>query len=196
MANGPRYRVPFRRRREGKTNFTRRLKMIKSRRNRLIIRCSLKNTIVQIADSTIHGDNIIASSHSQQLAKAFGWNYNSGSLPSAYLTGYLCGMRAKKANIEDAILDIGIIIHTDQVKAAFKGFLDAGIEIPHDESWFPKVLTSRMTGEHIKKYAEKLSKESSDKYKKMFSKSLKNNADPMKIVEEFKKTKDAIGKKA
>jgi large subunit ribosomal protein L18 len=195
MANGPKSRVAFRRRRENKTNFNRRLKMIKSRRNRLIIRCSLKNTIVQIAASEITGDKIVVASHSFQLIKGFGWKFSSSSLCSAYLTGYLCGMRAKKANVKDAILDIGVSCHTDHIKAAFKGFLDAGIEVPHNEKWFPKALASRISGEHIKKYADKLSKENVDKYKKVFAISLKNNADPTKIVEEFKKVKDTISKK-
>lgn len=61
MANGPRYRVPFRRRREGKTNYIRRLKLIRSRRNRLVIRCTLKNTIVQVVDAMITGDKILAA---------------------------------------------------------------------------------------------------------------------------------------
>lgn len=101
----------------------------------------------------------------------------------------------KKANIEEAILDIGIFVHKDRVKAAFKGFLDAGIEVAHNDEWFPPALKTRIVGEHIKKYAEQLSKENPDKYKKLFSSNLKNNADPLKIVDEFKKFKETIAKK-
>ena len=46
MARSPKYRLSFRRRREGKTNYHRRLQLIISRRNRLVIRCSNKHTIV------------------------------------------------------------------------------------------------------------------------------------------------------
>ena len=38
MGHGPRYRVPWRRRREGKTNYYKRFKMIKSRKIRLVAR--------------------------------------------------------------------------------------------------------------------------------------------------------------
>jgi large subunit ribosomal protein L18 len=194
MANGPRYRVPFRRRREGKTNYIRRLKLIRSRRNRLVIRCTLKNTIVQVVDAMITGDKILAASHSKQLGKDFGWKYFTGNVPSAYLTGYLCGLRAKKANVEDAILDVGIFVHSDQVKAAFKGFLDAGIEVPHDNSWFAESLESRIKGEHIQAYAEKLTNDDPEKYQRNFAATLKRKADPLKIVEEFDSVKATMEK--
>jgi large subunit ribosomal protein L18 len=195
MAKGPRYRVAFRRRREGKTNYIRRLKLIRSRRNRLVIRCTLKNTIVQVVDAKIAGDKVLAASHSKQLGKEYGWNYYGGNLPSAYLTGYLCGLKAKKAGVEDAILDVGIFVHSDQVKAAFKGYIDAGMEVPHDESWFAESLESRVTGEHIRAYAEQLSNDDPEKYKKVFSKTLKSKADPLKIVDEFNNVKANMEKK-
>ena len=176
MANGPRYRVPFRRRREGKTNYIRRLKLIRSQRNRLVVRCTLKNTVVQVIESEISGDKVLAASHTKQLAKDFGWNYFLGNVPSAYLTGYLCGLRAKKAGVDDAILDVGIFVHSDQVKAAFKGFLDAGIEVPHDDSWFAEALANRITGEHIQAYAELLSNDDPEKYQRIFAATLKRRA--------------------
>jgi large subunit ribosomal protein L18 len=38
----PTYKMPFRRRREGKTNYTKRLKLLLSRKPRLVVRKSLK----------------------------------------------------------------------------------------------------------------------------------------------------------
>jgi large subunit ribosomal protein L18 len=195
MARGPRYRVDFRRRREGKTNYHRRLVLIRSQRNRVIIRCSLKHTTVQVAEANVNGDKILVSAVSQQLTKSYGWNYNTSNLPSAYLTGYLCGMRAKKAGIEDAILDVGILVHDNRVKAAFKGFMDAGLDVPHNDKWFGESLANRISGKHIADYAAKLSKEEPDHYKAQFSMVLKNKVDPAKIVDQFNKTKDAITKK-
>lgn len=195
MAKGPRYRVDFRRRREGKTNYHRRFTLIVSRRNRLIIRCSLKHTIVQIAESKVIGDMILASATTKQIEKNYGWAYSTGNLPAAYLVGYLCGLRAKAAGIDDAILDVGILVHDNRIKAAFKGFLDAGIEVPHNDKWFNESMEERITGKHIADYAQSLSKEDSDLYKKKFSLCLKNKADPTKIVEQFKKTKESITKK-
>ncbi|MHA1647545.1 MAG: 50S ribosomal protein L18 [Promethearchaeota archaeon] len=194
MANGPKYRLSFRRRREGKTNYHRRLKLIQSRRNRLVIRASNKNIVTQVIESQLVGDHLLAQSYSKQLAKEFDWVFNSGNLPSAYLTGYLCGLRAKKAGISDAILDVGILVHDNRVKAAFSGFIDSGIEVPHDEKWFSD-QESRFNGEHIQSYAQLLEKDNPKKYKKQFSSTLKKKGDPTKLVELWEKTKAEMEKK-
>ncbi len=194
MARGPKYRISFRRRREGKTNYHRRLKLIISRRKRLVIRCSNKHTVVQVVEALIQGDKILSQSHSSQLEKQFAWLHNSGNMPSAYLTGYLCGLRAKKAKIQDIILDIGIIVHNDRIKAAFRGFMDAGNEVPHDDKWFPKSLEERLNGSHIETYA-KLLKKKPAQYKKKFSKILVKKGDPLKIVSDFEKTKKNMEEK-
>jgi len=186
MANGPKYRVPFRRRREGKTNYHLRLRLIKSNQLRLVIRNSTKNCVVSFNEAKINGDRTLVYACSAQLAKKFDWKYNSGNLSSAYLTGYLAGLQAKKANIQSAILDIGIPIHKNRIWASLKGVIDAGIEIPHGDI-FNENLEKRITGEHIKAYAEKLKSESQELYKKEFSAYLKNKVDPTKIVEVFEK---------
>jgi large subunit ribosomal protein L18 len=195
MAKGPKYRVPFRRRREGKTNYHRRLKLIQSRRNRLVVRCSNKHTIVQVVKSKIEGDQILNQAHTQQLFKEFGWAHNLGNLPSAYLAGYLCGLRAKKAGIEDAIVDVGILVHDNRVKAAVKGFLDTGIEVPVEESWFFNDIEERIKGVHIAEYATLLKKENSAEFKKKFSSILKKKGDPTKINEDFEKIVKEMEKK-
>ena len=194
MARGPKYRISFRRRREGKTNYHRRLKLIISRRKRLVIRCSNKHTVVQVVDALIQGDKILTQSHSSQLEKHFGWVYNSGNMPSAYLAGYLCGLRTKKAKIDDIILDIGIIVHNERIKSAFRGFLDAGNEVPHDEKWFPESLEGRVNGSHIETYA-KLLKKKPAQYKNKFSKILAKKGDPLKIVSDFEKAKKNMEEK-
>ncbi len=187
MAKGPKYRVPFRRRREGKTNYHRRLRLIQSRRNRLVVRCSNKHTIVQVVESRIEGDKILTHVHTQQLAKEFNWKQNLGNLPSSYLAGYLCGLHAKKIGISDAIVDVGILVHDNRVKAAVKGFLDTGIEVPVEESWFFNGIEERIKGVHIAEYAKQLKKENSSLYKKKFSAVLKKKGDPTKIDSDFEK---------
>ena len=194
MANGPKYRLSFRRLREGKTNYHRRLKLIQSRRNRLVIRASNKNIVAQVIESKLVGDHLLAQSYSKQLNKEFNWVFNSGNLPSAYLTGYLCGLRAKKTGISDAILDVGILVHDNRVKAAFQGFIDSGVEVPHDEKWFSE-QESRFNGEHIQEYAQLLEKDHPKEYKKQFSTTLKNKGDPTKIVASWEKIKAEMEKK-
>ncbi|MHA1821732.1 MAG: 50S ribosomal protein L18 [Promethearchaeota archaeon] len=195
MAHGPRYRVSMRRRREGKTNYHRRLRLVLSGKLRLVIRVTLKNTIVQIAKANIKGDQILANAHSIHLKKYYNWNYNTGNMTSAYLTGYLCGLRAKKAGIQEAILDLGVVIHQNRVKSALKGVLDAGLKIPYSEKFFEKTdLDNRIKGIHIENYAKLLSKNKKE-YEKQFSNYIKNNVDPKKISAEFEKTKKLIEKK-
>ncbi len=169
MARGPNYRVEFRRRREGKTNYHRRLAIVKSREYRLVIRASTAHTTVQFIESKLQGDKVLASSFSKELVNKYGWKASTGNLAAAYLTGYLTGLKAKKAGVKNAILDLGVFVHTHRVYAAFKGALDAGIEIPHDEKIFPEQFVKRLDGSHIEafgKYLQEKIKEESAALKK------------------------------
>ena len=53
MANKKTYTVPFRRKREGKTNYKKRLGLLKSKSLRLVVRKSNKHILVQLVDQTI-----------------------------------------------------------------------------------------------------------------------------------------------
>ena len=184
MAKGPRYRTPLKRRAQGKTNYHKRLKLLKSRKTRAVIRVSSNHVRVQFVESKIGGDKILVSAFSKELPKKFEYAANTGNLPAAYLTGYLAGVRAKKANIDDAILDLGIFYHKNRVLAAFKGILEAGIEIPYREEFFPEGLEDRLKGIHIENYAKSLKKEEPEKYEQVFSGYLKKNKiDPGKITQ-------------
>ena len=188
MAHGPRYRLPFRRRREGKTNYQKRLKLLKSRKLRVVIRASNNHIRVQIAESRMGGDKIITSSFSKELSKKYGWNANTGNLPAAYLTGYLAGLRAKKNNIQEAVLDLGMLYHRFRVLAAIKGFLESGIEVPYSEGFFPEDFDTRIDGSHIETYAKSIKQNEPEKYQAVFSKYLKNKVDPIKIKQHFSNT--------
>ena len=67
MARGPRYKRPFRRRAEGKTNYHKRLKLLKSRKLRLVIRASNNHVRVQVVESKLGGDKVLVSSFSKEL---------------------------------------------------------------------------------------------------------------------------------
>jgi len=182
MAKGPRYRRPFRRRAEGKTNYHRRMKLLKSKKLRAVIRASNNHIIVQIIQSKIGGDKVIVSAHSKELTSKFGWNANTGNIPAAYLTGFLAGTKANKQNVKEAILDLGIFLHRNRVLAAFKGLVQSGIEIPYNEDFFPDNIEEIITGSHIEHYANLLKSENPEKYEQVFSSYLKkNNINPQKI---------------
>jgi len=193
MAKGPRYRRPFRRRAEGKTNYHRRMKLLKSKKLRAVIRASNNHIIVQIIQSKIGGDKIIVSAHSKELVSKFGWNANTGNIPAAYLTGFLAGTKAKKQNVQEAILDLGMFLHRNRVLAAFKGMVQSGIEIPHNEDFFPDNIEEIITGSHIEQYANLLKSENPEKYEQVFSGYLKkNNINPQKISQMVSNTFNKI----
>lgn len=192
MAKGPSYSVPFRRRREGKTDYRLRKKLIVSRIPRLVVRKTGRNIIVQLIRATVIGDVVIASAHSSELRKKYGWLGSLNNLPAAYLTGLLCGLKAAARGVERTILDIGL--HTPSkgagIFAAAKGLIDAGIEVPHDENVLPD--ESRISGEHIAKYAEMLESEDREKYSRIFSEYLARNLRPEDLPEHFKMIKEKI----
>ena len=191
MATGPRYRVAFRRRREGKTNYRTRRALVLSRVPRAVVRLSLKNVIVQVIEAESIGDKVIVSAHSHELAKTYGWNCNGGNIPSAYLTGLLCGYKALANGVETAFLDIGLHIPVQgtRIFAALKGLVDAGVEVPHSEEVLPD--DSRISGEHIAEYARQLAEEP-EVYKQKFAKYLEKKVKPEKLPEHFEKVKDKI----
>lgn len=148
MAGGPRYRVPFRRRREGKTDYRYRLRLVKSGLPRAIFRRSNRYVIVQIVEFSKEGDVVVASSTSKELKK-YGWNSRTSSTPAAYLTGYLAGKKAIKKGVEKAVFDMGLYVPSkgSRAFAALKGLVDAGLDIPHGENELPD--ESRIKGEHL-----------------------------------------------
>jgi len=191
MARGPRYKVAFRRRREGKTDYYLRRKSIISRKPRLVVRKSLKHMVVQVLESSLPGDKVLVSVYTRELAKDYGWKQSMGNLPAAYLAGYLAGLKAVKTGVEDAIMDIGVQIKkSSRLFAVLKGAVDAGLKVPHSEKIMP--LESRIRGEHIAAYAEQLLNEDPERYKRLWSKVLEQGSKPENIVEEFENVKKAI----
>ncbi|UCG69986.1 MAG: 50S ribosomal protein L18 [Thermoplasmata archaeon] len=148
MGHGPRYRVARRRRREGKTDYRRRIKLLKSREARAVVRRSERNLRIQFVLFDPKGDKTIATAQGLELEK-FGWKGSVSNTPAAYLTGYLAGKRAIAAGLKAAVLDIGLHTPTkgSRVFASLKGMLDAGVDIPHSEEVLPS--EERIRGEHI-----------------------------------------------
>lgn len=192
MALGPSYRVPYRRRREGKTDYQARKALVLSRIPRFVVRGSLKHMTVQIIEAQPNGDRIITSAYSRELIKTYGWQANCGNLPSAYLTGFLCGLRAVGIGVKKAILDIGLFSPTtgSRIFAALKGALDAGVEIPYDKEKLPN--DKQISGQHIAEYAQQLSSNEQEIYQKQFSQYLKEELRPEQLPEHFSQTRERI----
>ena len=138
MATSPRTRVPFRRRREGRTDYRTRLGLLKSGETRVVVRRTNGNVIVQFVDWAETGDMVKTTAVGQELAK-MGWKGSAKSTPAAYLTGLLAGKRAMETGIDEAVLDIGrhAPVKGSKVFAALKGIVDAGVWVPHSDEMFP-----------------------------------------------------------
>jgi len=191
MAKGPSYRVAFRRRREGKTDYQQRRSLVLSGLPRMVIRGSLRNISVQLIKAEVGGDNVIVSAHSNELTKKYGWQGGGGNLPAAYLTGFLCGYKATASGVKEAVLDSGLHSPTkgSRVFAALKGALDAGLMIPHDESMLPD--EKRVHGHHISEYAKQLSS-TPDSFQKRFAELLSRGQRPEEITEHFSQVRQKI----
>lgn len=139
MASGPRYHVQFRRRRTGKTDYRKRLALLKSRKVRAVVRKSLSGTSVQFVDFSVEGDRVLAQATYADLRK-MGWQHSLKDTSASYLTGLLAGRRAQASEITEAVLDIGLNEPTkgSKVFATLKGILDSGIDVNYGEGMFPE----------------------------------------------------------
>jgi len=191
MAKGPSYRVPFRRRRERKTDYRSRRALVLSKLPRLVARRTLKHIIVQIVKAEATGDRVVVSAQSRELAKTYGWQGSCGNVPAAYLTGFLCGFRAVAHGTKKAVLDMGLQYPSrgGRVFAALKGVLDAGVAVPHSENMLPH--ENRISGKHIADYAGQLSS-NPEAYQKKFSKNLSRGLRPEQLSEHFSSVKEKI----
>jgi large subunit ribosomal protein L18 len=191
MARGPRYNVPFRRKREGKTDYKKRMRLVISEMPRLAIRPTNKHITVQLIEAKPEGDFTLVSASSAELVKKYGWKANCGNLPAAYLTGLLAGYRALQKKSKKAVLDIGLHISSSgsRIYSSLKGAIDAGMEIPHSEEIFPDL--ERIQGKHILDYS-KILKENTDTNDKQFAKYLSKGFDPKGICDHFEAIKEKI----
>lgn len=150
MSKGPRHKVAHRRRREGRTDYRSRLKLLKSGRPRAVVRFSERRVIVALTTYDPKGDRVIAAAESRELTEVGFPASSLASTPASYLTGYLAGLRARTAGTREAVLDTGIRRPSQggRLLGALRGLLDAGLDIPHGEGAFPSA--DRLNGTHLK----------------------------------------------
>ncbi len=148
MATGKRFNVRFRRRREGKTSYKKRLALAKSELPKLVVRRSNKYLIAQIVNYTENGDTTVAHFNSHSL-KSKGWKHSCTNIPAGYLTGLAIASAAKKAKVAEAILDMGSYTPTKgcKVYAILKGAIDGGLKVSASEEALPS--EERLNGVHI-----------------------------------------------
>jgi len=137
-----RFQVAKRRRREGKTDYKARRKMVRQDKNkynnrkyRLIVRFTNKRCICQIAYATIRGDIVVAAASSSELTD-FGIPVGHKNYAAAYCTGLLVARRVlKKFGIDEKFkgkeeID-GEEYHVEDEEneqKPFKAILDVGLQ--------------------------------------------------------------------
>jgi large subunit ribosomal protein L18 len=137
-ARSPVYTVYFRRRREGKTNYAKRLGLVKSNKTRMVVRKSNKSVTVQFVEYSAGGDVILSSATGAALKKQFKWEPRC-NVYTAYLCGLYAAGLAKKKKVSEFVLDLGLQMPTkgSVVFAALKGAVDAGLKTGFSEEMLP-----------------------------------------------------------
>eukprot|EP01116_Phalansterium_solitarium_P011263 TRINITY_DN26894_c0_g1_i1.p2 TRINITY_DN26894_c0_g1~~TRINITY_DN26894_c0_g1_i1.p2 ORF type:complete len:315 (-),score=105.33 TRINITY_DN26894_c0_g1_i1:120-1028(-) len=137
-----RYQVKYRRRREGKTDFYARKRLVIQDKNkfnspkyRLVVRFTNKDVIAQIASAKISGDHILAAAYGHELTR-YGFPVpHVTNYAAAYATGLLVARRLlTKLNLADKYKGNSQVDGTDyNVEALddgphpFRAFLDVGL---------------------------------------------------------------------
>ena len=190
-ATGPIYTVPFRRRREYRTNFAKRLALVKSRLPRLVVRKTNRHVLVLFVEYAKTGDHVLARANYEAI-RAAGWLPKCNT-PTAYLAAYQAALLAKKAGVSDFVLDIGMATPStgSLVFAALQGAIDAGLKTAFDAEMVP---ADRLNGSAIAAYATALKKDNADEYKKRFSEYLKANVTPENLPAVFEQAKAKLAK--
>jgi len=137
MSKGKNYTVGFKRKRNKKTNYRKRLKFVASGKIRFVLRQTTNDMSIQAVNFSGKGDEVLKTVKSSDLKK-YGWEGNPGNTTSAYLAGLLFGQESKSI-LNEGIIDLGLrrLIKGSRISATIKGIKDSGIEINASESIFP-----------------------------------------------------------
>ncbi len=143
-----------RRKKEAKTDYGKRIKLLKSKTPRVIFRKTNRYIIAQYVTSKEAQDKVEIGVTSRDLKK-FGWPEEfEGSLKSvtaSYLTGLLIGKEIIKKKLKTPIVDFGMTraVRKNRAYAFLNGLIDAGVKIKCDKEFFPE--EDRISGKHMKK---------------------------------------------
>merc|ERR1711975_196614 len=159
-----RFQVKYKRRREGKTDYYARKRLVTQAKNkfatpkyRFVVRFTNKDIICQVFSSKIKGDICHCAAYAHELPR-YGLKAGLTNYSAAYCVGLLCARRLlKKYGLDEtfedchvinededgpnafhALLDVGLKPTTlgSKVFSAMKGAFDGGLEIPHSNKKF------------------------------------------------------------
>jgi len=138
-----RYQVKYRRRREGKTDYYARKRLISQAKNkynspkyRLVVRFTNKQIICQVVYARLQGDFVLVAASSKELPR-YGINHGLTNWTAAYATGLLVARRAltklgladKYEGVVEADGEYKVTeaLEDDDAPRPFKAYLDVGL---------------------------------------------------------------------
>ncbi|CAL5417118.1 unnamed protein product [Camellia sinensis] len=135
-----RFQVKFKRRREGKTDYRARIRLINQDKNkyntpkyRFVVRFTNKDIIAQIISASIAGDMVLASAYAHELPR-YGLEVGLTNYAAAYCTGLLLARRVLKklemddeyeGNVEATGEDFSV--EPAESRRPFRALLDVGL---------------------------------------------------------------------
>ncbi len=143
-----------RRRKENKTDYNIRIKLLKGEAPRVVFRKTNRYILAEYIISEEAKDKVLLGITSKILLK-YGWPEDRvgslKSIPASYLTGFLFGKKISEKKLETPVLDIGMIrnVRKSRVFSFIKGLIDSGIKIKCNEEFFPS--EGRINGKDLKK---------------------------------------------
>lgn len=139
-----RFQTKYRRRREGKTDYYARKRLVTQAKNkynapkyRLVVRFTKRDIVMQVVSSEITGDKVLAAAYSHEL-RAYGITNGLTNWAAAYCTGLLIARRVlKKLGLDESFAGVeepdGEFTLTeaaetdDGERRPFKAYLDVGL---------------------------------------------------------------------
>ncbi|KAL0243251.1 hypothetical protein GEMRC1_005812 [Eukaryota sp. GEM-RC1] len=136
-----RFQTKFRRRREGKTDYAARIRMVRqdakkygAAKFRFVVRFTNTDVICQIVRAKLVGDETICSAYSHEL-KHYGLNVQSKNYAAAYCTGLLLarrllhqlGLQEIHSGVAEVTGEEYHIEHEENERRPFKAVLDVGV---------------------------------------------------------------------
>ncbi|KAJ0977120.1 hypothetical protein J5N97_012594 [Dioscorea zingiberensis] len=135
-----RFQVKFKRRRQGKTDYRARIRLINQDKNkyntpkyRFVVRFTNKDIIAQIVSASIAGDMIVAAAYAHELPR-YGLEVGLTNYAAAYCTGLLLARRVLKTlemdeeyegNVEATGEDFSV--EPGETRRPFRALLDVGL---------------------------------------------------------------------
>ncbi|KAA8527235.1 hypothetical protein F0562_034668 [Nyssa sinensis] len=135
-----RFQVKFKRRREGKTDYRARIRLINQDKNkyntpkyRFVVRFTNKDIIAQITSASIAGDMVLAAAYAHELPH-YGLEVGLTNYAAAYCTGLLLARRVLKklemddeyqGNVEATGEDFSV--EPEESRRPFRALLDVGL---------------------------------------------------------------------